>query len=174
VGEMRDVETARIAVQSALTGHFVLSSIHATDATAALHRFLDMGIESFLVASAVIGIVAQRLVRRICLACKEEFEPPADELALYEQWGGVPKDTWFRGAGCNFCAGTGYSERIGVYELLRADAHIKELIVRQAPLEELRAAAAEQGMHTLRDEALRLVEEDVTTVAEVLRSIYVL
>ena len=92
VGEMRDIETARIAVQSALTGHLVLSSLHATDATAALHRFLDMGIESFLVASSITGVVAQRLVRRICVACREPYEPPADELALYEQWGGKPKD----------------------------------------------------------------------------------
>ena len=171
---MRDVETARIAVQSALTGHFVLSSLHATDATAALHRFLDMGIESFLVASSVIGIVAQRLVRRTCLACKEPYDIAPDELALYDQWGGAPKDTFYRGAGCNFCAHTGYSDRIGVYELLRADVQVKELIVRQAPIEDLRQAAADQGMRTLRDEALRLVEQDITTMPEVLRSIYVL
>ena len=170
---MRDVETARIAVQSALTGHFVLSSLHATDATAALHRFLDMGIESFLVASSVLGIVAQRLVRRICVACKELYEPTADELALYETWGGKPKDEFFHGAGCNFCAHTGYSERVGVYELLRATQEIKALIVKQASLEALREVAIEQGMRTLRDEALRVVEEDTTTMTEVLRSIYV-
>jgi type IV pilus assembly protein PilB len=173
VGEMRDVETARIAVQSALTGHFVLSSLHATDATAALHRFLDMGIESFLVASSVLGIVAQRLVRRICDACKEPYQPPSDELELYEQWGGEPKAQFFHGAGCNFCAHTGYSERIGVYELLRASEDIKALIVKQASLEELREVALAQGMRTLRDEALRVVEDDTTTMAEVLRSIYV-
>jgi type IV pilus assembly protein PilB len=174
VGEMRDVETARIAVQSALTGHFVLSTIHATDATAALHRFLDMGIESFLVASAVIGIVAQRLVRRICTACKEPYEPTDEDRELYAEWGGKPKGEFYHGAGCSFCAHTGYSERIGVYELLRADAKVKQLIVRQATLEELRAAAADQGMRTLRDEAVRLVEYDITTIPEVLRSIYVL
>ena len=89
VGEIRDVETARIAVQSALTGHFVLSSLHATDATSALHRFIDMGIESFLVASSVIALVAQRLVRKICSACRESYEPNPDELALYENWGGA-------------------------------------------------------------------------------------
>ena len=172
VGEMRDVETARIAVQSALTGHFVLSSLHATDATAALHRFLDMGIESFLVASSVLGIVAQRLVRRICEACKEPYDPAADELELYEQWGGKPKSEFFHGAGCNFCAQTGFVERIGVYELLRATEELKALIVKRAPLDELRAAALDQGMRTLRDEALRVVEEDTTTMSEVLRSIY--
>jgi type IV pilus assembly protein PilB len=88
VGEVRDVETARIAVQSALTGHLVLSSLHATDSTAALHRLLDMGIEAFLVASSVIAIVAQRLVRRICTSCKEPYEPTPDELAAYQEWGG--------------------------------------------------------------------------------------
>ena len=91
VGEIRDVETARIAVQSALTGHLVLSSLHATDATSALHRFVDMGIEPFLVASSVLGVVAQRLVRRICSACREPYEPRADELAFYEAWGGKPE-----------------------------------------------------------------------------------
>ena len=91
VGEIRDVETARIAVQSALTGHLVLSSLHATDATAALHRFLDMGIETFLVSSSVVGVVAQRLVRRICDSCREPYEPSSDELAFYEEWGGKPK-----------------------------------------------------------------------------------
>jgi type IV pilus assembly protein PilB len=169
---MRDIETTRIAVQSALTGHLVLSSLHATDATAALHRFLDMGIESFLVASSVTGVVAQRLVRRICVACREPYEPSADELALYEQWGGKPKAVFTRGTGCNFCAQTGYAGRIGVYELLRATEQIKELIVRRAPLEELRAMAVGQGMRTLREEALRIIEEDTTTIAEVLRSIY--
>src|SRR5262249_21850221 len=119
VGEMRDVETARIAVQSALTGHLVLSSLHATDSTAALHRFLAMGIASFLVSSSVVGVVAQRLVRRICEACKAEYQPTADELAFYEEWGGKPKTDFAHGAGCNFCAHTGYVDRVGVYELLR-------------------------------------------------------
>jgi len=173
VGEIRDVETARIAVQSALTGHLVLSSLHATDATAALHRLLDMGIESFLVASSVIGIVAQRLVRRICQACVEPYTPSPEELALYEQWGGKPKDQFFHGEGCNFCAHTGYSERIGVYELLVATDEITQLIVRNAPLDELRSTAIHQGMRTLREEALRVIEEDVTTISEVLRSIYI-
>lgn len=173
VGEIRDVETARIAVQSALTGHFVLSSIHAIDSTAALHRFIDMGIEPFLVASSVLAIVAQRLVRRICSACREPYTPPASEVALYRAWGGAPKEAFWHGAGCNFCAHTGYSDRIGVYELLKVGEEIRELVVKQAPQDELRSAATFHGMRTLRDQALRLVEQDVTTVAEVLRTIYV-
>jgi type IV pilus assembly protein PilB len=173
VGEIRDVETARIAVQSALTGHFVLSSLHATDATAALHRFLDMGIESFLIASSVVGVVAQRLVRKICNACREEYEPSVDELAAYEQWGGKPKDVFTHGAGCNFCSQTGYAERTGVYELLRVSADMKQLIVDRASHDDLRSLAIEEGMRTLRDEAVRAIEEDVTTIPEILRSVYI-
>ena len=120
VGEIRDVETARIAVQSALTGHLVLSSLHATDAASALHRFLDMGIESFLIASSVLGVVGQRLVRRICPACRAPYEPSADELAFYEAMAAASRRTmFFHGEGCNFCASTGYPGRIGVYEVLR-------------------------------------------------------
>ncbi len=173
VGEIRDVETARIAVQSALTGHLVLSSVHATDSTFALHRFLDMGVESFLVASSVIGIVAQRLVRRICDVCREPYQPAPEELAWYHDAGGRTKHEFFHGAGCNFCAHTGYLDRVGVYELLRVTPEVRELVVKQAPHEEVRALAREQGLRTLKDESRRVVEEDVTTIAEVLRSIYV-
>jgi type IV pilus assembly protein PilB len=173
VGEMRDVETARIAVQSALTGHLVLSSLHATDATAALHRFLDMGIESFLVSSSVVGVVAQRLVRRICESCREPFEPTADELAMYEEWGGKPKNDFTHGVGCNFCAGTGYVDRVGVYELLKITPAIKQLIVDHAPRDVIHQCAIDEGMTTLREEALRVIEEDVTTISDVLRSVYI-
>ena len=174
VGEIRDVETARIAVQSALTGHLVLSSLHATDSTAALYRFVDMGIETFLVASSVVGVVAQRLMRRICSACKEPYELPADDRAFYESANpGSAKDVFFHGAGCNFCSQTGYSGRIGVYELLVVTEEIREMVVKQAPHDELRAMAIEQGLSTLRDEGFRLVNDDVTTVNEVLRTVYV-
>jgi type IV pilus assembly protein PilB len=172
VGEIRDVETARIAVQSALTGHFVLSSLHATDSAAALHRFLDMGIESFLVASSVLAVVSQRLVRRICQTCKTPYEPKDEELAFYQESGGLPKERFLRGEGCNFCAGTGYRDRIGVYELMRITPEIKRLIVGWATQEELQRMAVSQGMRTLRDEAIRLIADDVTTISEVIRSIY--
>jgi type IV pilus assembly protein PilB len=172
VGEIRDVETARIAVQSALTGHLVLSSVHAIDAAAALHRFLDMGIESFLIASSVIGVVAQRLVRRTCVHCTEPYEPTADERAIYDEWGGKPKTDFMHGAGCNFCSQTGYVDRVGVYELLRVSDGLRRLIVEDASLDAMRAAAVEEGMRTLRDEAMRLIEDDVTTIGEVVRNIY--
>ena len=174
VGEIRDVETARIAVQSALTGHLVLSSLHATDSVSALHRFLDMGIESFLVASSVIGIVGQRLVRRICPSCKAPYTLSDAERAFYEESGGPEKREFLRGKGCNFCSGTGYQERIGVYELLRITPEIKRLVVGWATQDELRRLAERQGMRSLRQEAIELVAQDVTTVSEVIRSIYAL
>ncbi|MCW2544527.1 MAG: pilus biosynthesis protein PilB [Frankiales bacterium] len=172
VGEIRDVETARIATQSALTGHFVLSSLHATDAVAALHRFLDMGIESFLIASSVLAVVGQRLVRRICDGCKTTYSPTPEELEFYNEAGGTPKRKFYRGAGCNFCAGTGFSDRIGVYELLVVTPEIKRLVVGWATQDELRRMAVKQGMRTLRDEAVALVEQNLTTIPEVVRHIY--
>jgi type IV pilus assembly protein PilB len=172
VGEIRDVETARIAVQSALTGHLVLSSLHSTDSVSALHRFLDMGIESFLIASSVLAIVGQRLVRRICPSCKTSYTPTQEEMTFYEEGGGSPKHDFSYGTGCNFCGGTGYQDRIGVYELLQMTPEIKRLIVGWATQDELRRLAQKQGMRTLREEAVSLVEQDVTTIAEVIRSIY--
>jgi type IV pilus assembly protein PilB len=172
VGEIRDVETARIATQSALTGHFVLSSLHATDSVAALHRFLDMGIESFLIASSVLGVVGQRLMRRTCTHCKKAYKPTTEERAFWEESGGAAKTRFYRGDGCNLCSGTGYSDRIGVYELLTITPEIKRLIVGWATQDELRRMAVKQGMRTMRDEALALVEQDLTTIPEVVRNIY--
>jgi type IV pilus assembly protein PilB len=174
VGEIRDVETARIAIQAALTGHFVLSTIHATDATSALHRFLDMGIESFLLASSMLAVVGQRLIRRSCQACLAPYEPSTEDLAFYERAGMEPKETFYKGAGCMECSQTGYVGRIGVYEVLRVTDEMRDLIVRNATLDEIRELAVSQGMATLRDQALRLVADDVTTVAEVMRTIYIL
>jgi type IV pilus assembly protein PilB len=172
VGEIRDVETARIAVQSALTGHFVLSSLHAVDAVAALHRFLDMGIESFLIASSVMGVVGQRLIRRICTHCKVVKKPTIEELGFFAEYGGGAKRTFYAGAGCNFCSGTGYRDRIGVYEFLRITPEIKRLVVGWATQEELRRMAVSQGMRTLQEEAISLIKSDVTTISEVVRAIY--
>ncbi|GAA4094037.1 GspE/PulE family protein [Nocardioides kongjuensis] len=174
VGEIRDVDTARIAVQSALTGHFVLSSLHATEAVSALYRLLDMGIEAFLIASSVTAVVAQRLVRRSCTSCLEPFEPSPDELAFVQQFGGrEPIDGWHHGTGCHFCAHTGYLERIGVYEMLVVTDEVRELIVDRAPHDQMRKLARSQGMRTLQEQAVRLVTDGTTTAAEVMRSIYV-
>ena len=175
VGEIRDVETARVATQSALTGHFVISSMHATDSVSGLHRFLDMGIESFLIASSVLAVVAQRLLRRICPSCKTSYELTHEERMFYEESGGPPdKQVFFHGTGCNFCGGTGFKERIGVYELLQMTPEIKRLIVGWATQEELRNLAKKQGMRTLRQEAISLVAQDITSVDEVVRSMYTL
>lgn len=174
VGEVRDVDTARIAVQSALTGHFVLSSLHATDAIAALYRLLDMGIESFLVASSVTAVVAQRLVRRVCTYCPVPYQPSPEELAFLRMFGGAPPlEGFLHGAGCNFCAQTGYLERIGVYELMVVTDQVRELIMDRGSHEDLRKLCRTQGMRTLQEESVRLVESGVTTLGEVMRSIYV-
>jgi type IV pilus assembly protein PilB len=173
VGEIRDTETARIATQAALTGHFVLSSLHATDSVAALHRFLDMGIEAFLVASSVLGIVSQRLVRRVCQSCAMPYEPTAEEMAFYSEAGGEG-NSFVRGAGCQVCGDTGYHDRIGVYEFLHMTPEIRRLLVGWATQDELRRVAINQGMRTLRTEGLALVDQGVTTISEVIRSIYAL
>ncbi|MEQ6900028.1 GspE/PulE family protein [Nocardioides sp. YIM 152588] len=174
VGEIRDVDTARIAVQSALTGHLVLSSLHATDAVSALYRLLDMGIEAFLIASSVTAVMAQRLVRRSCTSCLEPYRPTAEERAFLESVGGEePQGGYRRGAGCHFCAHTGFLDRIGVYEMLVVSDEVRALIVAQAPHDEMRRLARRQGMRTLQEQAVRLVAEGTTTAAEVMRSIYV-
>jgi type IV pilus assembly protein PilB len=173
VGEVRDVDTARIAVQSALTGHFVLSSLHATDTASALHRLIDMGIETFLVASSVTAVLSQRLLRRVCVYCAKPHSPSVDEAAFLRTVGDAPSSGFMRGTGCNFCAETGYLERIGIYELMPVTDGIRELIVERAAHDELRKLSRAQGMSTLLQEALRLVGEGTTTVGEVMRAIYV-
>ncbi len=173
VGEVRDVETARIAVQSALTGHRVFSSVHAVDAVAALYRLLDMGIEPFLITSAIIGVVAQRLVRRICNACAEPYEPTLPELTLYRKLGGREKDTWRRGVGCQICSGTGYFDRVGVYEVLPVTDELRQCVVDGLPPRAARELAAQQGLRSLQTEAVRLVEADVTTMDEVVKHVLV-
>jgi len=174
VGEIRDAETARIAVQSALTGHFVLSSLHATDAVSALHRLLDMGIESFLVASSITAVMSQRLLRKVCDNCREKYDPPPPEMALlYAMGGHVPEGGFVRGAGCNFCTQTGYLERIGVYEMMPVSDGIRDLILDRASHDDVRKQARSEGMRTLQEESMRLVESGVTNLAEVLRTIYV-
>ncbi len=173
VGEVRDADTARIAVQSALTGHMVLSSLHGNDSVAAVHRLLDMGIEAFLVASAVVAVVSQRLLRRVCDNCKEPYQPTADELAVFKAHsGGSDKSTFYHGVGCSYCANTGYRERIGVYELLRITPELRRLIVGWATTEELRRLAVAQGMRTMLREAMQLVEDDVTTIPEVVKTLF--
>ncbi len=175
VGEIRDSETARIAVQAALTGHFVMTSLHATDTTSALLRFLDMDIEAYVVGSAVGGVLSQRLLRRICDQCRRPYTPSSDELEFFfEAAGQLPADGFWHGEGCTFCAQTGYQDRIGVYELLRMTPAMRGLVATEPSHEQVRALAISEGTRTLRHEAIRLAAEGITTVAEVVRGIYVL
>jgi type IV pilus assembly protein PilB len=172
VGEIRNAETAQIAMQAALTGHLVLSSLHAVDAVAAVHRFIDMGIEPFLVASAINGVMGQRLLRRICSSCRSAVEPTEAHRDMVKMSVGVEPEVWYAGAGCNVCNHTGYHGRVGVYELLTFTDEIRNLIVERATHSAIRAVALRNGMRTMQAEAFRLVVEGTTTVDEVLRSVY--
>ena len=174
VGEVRDVETARIAVQSALTGHRVFSSVHAIDAVSSLYRLLDMGIEPFLITSAIVGVVAQRLVRRICTSCAAPFEPSLSERhALREARRPATRTSWLRGKGCQFCSNTGYFDRVGVYEVLAITDEIRQCVVDGHPPRAARELAAQQGLRTLQTEAIRMVEANVTTMEEVVKHVVV-
>ena len=172
VGEMRDVETARIGIQSALTGHLVLTSLHGTDAAGALERFLDLGIEPFLVASSVVGIVGQRLVRRICRYCSVPYRPSDEELEFYRRAGGPAKEEFWRGEGCNFCFRTGFEDRVGVYELLTVTEPMRQLIARKARHDEIQELAIARGDAHASRRGIQLVADDATTISEVLRNIY--
>jgi type IV pilus assembly protein PilB len=174
VGEIRDRETAEIAVQSALTGHLVLSSLHATDAVGALLRFIDMGIDGFLIASSVIAIVAQRLVRKVCDGCKVAYAPSAEEIDYARSIGRTPPAQLYRGKGCSRCNMTGYYDRIGVFEVLTMTDELKRLVIARASHRELVEVAVAGGMVPLRIDAWDRITSGVTTVQEVLRSVYII
>jgi type IV pilus assembly protein PilB len=174
VGEIRDRETAEIAVQSALTGHLVLSSLHATDAVGALLRFTDMGIEGFLIASSVIAIVAQRLVRKTCDGCKVPSAPTAEEVEFAASLGMTAPTQLFHGQGCSRCNMTGYYDRIGVFEVLTMTDEIKRLVIAKSSHREILDAAVKTGMVPLRVDAWDKITAGVTTVGEVLRSVYII
>ncbi len=169
IGEIRDLETAEIAIQAALTGHLVFSTLHTNDAPGAITRLQDMGAEPYLVSSVLEGVLAQRLVRRICPACRAPFQAgPGDLVAL-----GVTPQEWhqslFHGKGCAECRGTGYRGRTGIYELFGVNEEIRSLILRKAPTGEIRRHATAQGMLTLREDGWAKARAGVTTVEEVLR-----
>jgi len=170
VGEIRDLETASIAVKASLTGHLVFSTIHTNDAPSTINRLVDIGIKPFLVASATRTIMAQRLVRRICKYCREPYEyDEADLEAAGIDPRKLRKVTTYRGVGCKKCAGTGYKGRIGLYEVLSIDRDIKQAIIDRAPAGRLREMAVERGMRTLRMDAVEKLKNGVTTLDEVTR-----
>ncbi len=172
VGEIRDAETAIIAVEAALTGHLVLSTLHTNDAPGATTRLIDMGIEPFLISSGVIGVLAQRLVRCICTKCKEQYKPPLDAVKRL----GIPLDngsvTFYRGRGCDHCKGTGYKGRIGVYELMIMNDKIRDLVIQRSSAHLIREAAIEAGMKTLKEDAMEKILLGTTSLEESLRVIY--
>ncbi|MBN1276779.1 MAG: type II secretion system ATPase GspE [Deltaproteobacteria bacterium] len=170
VGEIRDLETAEIAIQSALTGHMVFSTLHTNDSASAVTRLIDMGIESFLVTSSVIAILAQRLVRVICNDCKEEYKPDHESLkniGMTREM--VSGKTFFRGKGCPSCLNTGYSGRTGIFELMLLDDNIKNLILRTSDANAIKRKAVELGMITLSGDGAKKVMDGITTIEEVIR-----
>ncbi|MGZ5035549.1 MAG: type II secretion system ATPase GspE [Usitatibacter sp.] len=166
IGEIRDLETAQIAVQASLTGHLVLATLHTNDAPGAVTRLVDMGIEPYLIASTLNGVLAQRLVRKLCPECKAPYEPGAAERAVF---GKEPVDRLYRAAGCGACNFSGYRGRTGIYELLTADDELRHLIHDTVEESALRAHAVEHGMVRLRDDGLRWVRDGITSLDEVLR-----
>jgi type II secretory ATPase GspE/PulE/Tfp pilus assembly ATPase PilB-like protein len=174
VGEIRDAETANIAVQAALTGHLMLSSIHANDTIGVLFRLIDLGVEPFLIASAVIGIMAQRMVRRVCADCMQEVESPMVERVAYERVIGEKKSKFFYGSGCKTCAYTGYLGRTGIFEILSISDNIRRLLINGASAADIRELAIKEGMVSMMNDGMRKVKSGITTPAEVLRSAYTL
>ena len=172
VGEIRDQETARIAVQAALTGHLVLSSIHANDAVGVLFRLVDLGVEPYLVVSALVGVVSQRLVRRVCEHCRMLTEPSPEESRVYEEEMGTPLTHFYKGQGCHFCANTGYRGRTGVFEVLTLSEPIRRLLMDGASADEIREQAIREGMITMRRDGMIKVREGITTPREVMRNVY--
>jgi len=173
IGEIRDAETATIATEAALTGHLVLSTLHTNDAPGALTRLVDMGIEPFLIASSVVGVMAQRLVRLVCPKCKESYQPPRDAVKrLGIELEGDAKVTFCRGRGCDHCRGNGYKGRLGVYELMFVNDRIRDLVLQKSSAHLIREAAIESGMKTLKDDAIAKILLGQTTLEECLRVIY--
>lgn len=167
VGEIRDKETVDIAIQAALTGHLVFSTLHTNDAASSLTRLIDMGIEPFLISSSVIGVLAQRLVRTICKKCKEKYEP--EHEVLKELNLGEIKEI-FRGKGCSECKGTGFKGRTGIFEFLLINEEIRKMIDAKKSADEIKAEAIVSGMKTLRDDGLLKVQRGITALEEVLRA----
>ena len=170
VGEIRDVETAEIAVQASLTGHMVFSTLHTNDAPGTITRLRDMGVPPFLITATLEAVLAQRLVRRICAQCKEEITPTADVLAELElKPADIAGKKFYRGKGCDACNRSGYKGRVGLFELMNLNDDLRDMIMRNASTDELRAAARGIGMVTLRDAGMQAVYEGTTTVEEVVR-----
>jgi len=172
VGEIRDAETAGTAVTAALTGHLVLTSLHANDATGALVRLMDLGVEPFLVTSAVVATASQRLLRRVCTKCGELKKASLADIVAYKHVTGEEEEEFHYGTGCDYCSFTGYRGRIGAFELLPVTDAIRSLISRRAGSSEIRAQAQEDGMLPMLRHGMSLAKEGITTPVEVARNVF--
>jgi type IV pilus assembly protein PilB len=170
VGEVRDLETAEITVQASLTGHLVFTTLHTNDAPSSIARLIDLGMEPFLITAALEGIVAQRLVRKICLKCKTPYEPTEEQLM---ELGLLPEEIkgkqFFYGRGCDNCNNTGYRGRLGIFEIMAFNDELRELIMNNASTNVLRSAAKKAGMRMLRENGLAAIYEGTTTIDEVVK-----
>ena len=179
VGEVRDIETARMAIQSSLTGHLVFSTLHTNDSAGAVSRLLDLGVEPYLASSSVLAVLAQRLVRRICPDCRQAYEPTEEELRELSLLNAEESEVsgpviggesrFFTGKGCEKCFNTGYRGRTGIYELMMIDSEIQDLIYKRESAGIIKKAALRHGLHTLRMDGARKVLNGMTTISEVLR-----
>ena len=170
VGEIRDVETAGMAIQASLTGHLVLSTLHTNDAAGAVTRLIDMGIEPFLISSTMIGVLAQRLIRRVCTKCREEYIPSDEELQML----GVTREEinnrpFFKGRGCDYCNNSGYKGRVGIFELLLVSPAIQALVNERKPTQFIKEQAMKEGMVTMRQDGIKQILDGITTAKEVLQ-----
>jgi len=169
IGEIRDAETAQIAVRAAITGHLVLSTMHTNDSASTVSRIVDMGVEPYLVSSSLVGVTAQRLLRRICPNCKTAYTPDRAEMDILRIREPV---TIHKGAGCSACNFTGYRGRIAIHEIMTINSQIRELIDKRASIDHLRNISMRHGTTTLRDNSVKLVLSGVTTVEELLKVTY--
>ena len=171
VGEIRDLVTAEMAVQASLTGHIVFTTVHTTDSPSTIARLLDLGLKSYLVAATMEGVVSQRLIRRICPKCKEEFTPTEEMLMELEL---SPEDvegrTFYRGRGCDNCMNSGYRGRMAIFEIMLLNDDLRDLVIKMVSTNVLRSEARKMGMRTLRENGLLSIYDGVTTIDEVVRA----
>jgi type IV pilus assembly protein PilB len=168
IGEIRDNETARIAVQAALTGHLVLSTLHTNDAASSITRLVNIGIDPYLIAASLNGVLAQRLVRQVCPRCKQAYQTP-QRMRPYIERAGANPDELFHGTGCDYCKNSGYVGRIGIFELLIVDDRFRDMINRDSSVNNMRRVFHESGQPSLSDDGLNKVKQGITTIEEVLR-----
>jgi type II secretory ATPase GspE/PulE/Tfp pilus assembly ATPase PilB-like protein len=168
IGEIRDLETAEIAIRSALTGHLVFSTLHTNDSASAITRLLDMGIEPFLVSSAVRAVLAQRLVRKLCIHCREKYEPSKADIKILGIEG-KENQVFYRKKGCKRCNEAGYKGRIGIFELLVIDEEIREMILNKSPSTTIMEKSLSKGLVRLKTAAVRMVVDGITSVDEIVR-----